>query len=231
MHGPRVDIVVPARDEAPSIGPVIASLLAQDYGAGAPGSFAVTLVDDNSTDGTAERAGRAPNLNILRGRPEAFGMGGQNVGARAGDRRGRCAAHLVDRRRHHARAAASIDARGLLGALATRHGERDGAPQLLEPRGACAGPGVRLLLSDAVPVRPGERCALERCGGGRRHRIDSPRGAAAHRRHRRHQGRAHRRRLAGESHQGARRAARFSSAIRRSLLPSVPIPDWRTSGA
>src|ERR1700678_4077659 len=65
VRGPRVDIVVPARDEAQSIGPVIASLLAQDYGAGesgapgagAPRSFVVTLVDDNSTDGTAERAG------------------------------------------------------------------------------------------------------------------------------------------------------------------------------
>jgi cellulose synthase/poly-beta-1,6-N-acetylglucosamine synthase-like glycosyltransferase len=29
---PDVDIVVPARDEAPTIGPVISSLLAQDYG-------------------------------------------------------------------------------------------------------------------------------------------------------------------------------------------------------
>ena len=32
MRGPRVDIVVPARDEAQSIGPVIASLLAQEIG-------------------------------------------------------------------------------------------------------------------------------------------------------------------------------------------------------
>jgi hopene-associated glycosyltransferase HpnB len=77
VRGPRVDIVVPARDEAQSIGPVIASLLAQDYGAGAPGSFAVTLVDDNSTDGTAERAGRAPNLNVLRGTPKPTGWVGK----------------------------------------------------------------------------------------------------------------------------------------------------------
>src|ERR1700677_2685537 len=71
VDGPRVDIVVPARDEAESIGLVIASLLAQDYGAGESGSFAVTLVDDNSADGTAERAGRAANLNILHGAPKA----------------------------------------------------------------------------------------------------------------------------------------------------------------
>ena len=77
MSGPRVDIVVPARDEAQSIGPVIASLLAQDYGAGAPGSFAVTLVDDNSTDGTAERAGRAPHLRILKGAPKPAGWVGR----------------------------------------------------------------------------------------------------------------------------------------------------------
>src|ERR1700678_3007885 len=73
VRGPRVDIVVPARDEAESIGPVIASLLAQDYGAGSPEAFALTLVDDNSTDGTAERAGCAPRLNILRGSPKPSG--------------------------------------------------------------------------------------------------------------------------------------------------------------
>jgi len=88
-RGPRVDIVVPARDEAQSIGPVIASLLAQDYGAGAPDSFAVTLVDDNSTDGTAEHAGRAPNLDILAGSPKPSGWVGKmwalEQGIAAGD--------------------------------------------------------------------------------------------------------------------------------------------------
>jgi hopene-associated glycosyltransferase HpnB len=52
---PDVDIVVPARDEAPTIGPVIGSLLAQDYG----GKFRVILVDDNSSDGTGALAGTA----------------------------------------------------------------------------------------------------------------------------------------------------------------------------
>jgi len=59
---PDVDIIVPARDEAPTIGAVIGSLLTQDYG----GSFSVTLVDDNSSDDTALRAGSAANLRILR---------------------------------------------------------------------------------------------------------------------------------------------------------------------
>src|SRR6202030_3389276 len=52
---PDVDIIVPARDEAETIGPVIASLLAQDYA----GTFSVTLVDDNSRDATAVAAGTA----------------------------------------------------------------------------------------------------------------------------------------------------------------------------
>jgi hopene-associated glycosyltransferase HpnB len=58
---PDVDIVVPARDEAHTIGPVIASLLGQDY----RGKCRVILVDDNSTDGTAALAGTAANLTII----------------------------------------------------------------------------------------------------------------------------------------------------------------------
>ncbi len=44
--------VVPARDEAELVGVAVGSLLRQDY----PGPFCVVLVDDGSTDGTAERA-------------------------------------------------------------------------------------------------------------------------------------------------------------------------------
>ena len=43
---PEVDVIVPARDEAETIGPVIASLVAQDY----VGPFRITLVDDDSAD-------------------------------------------------------------------------------------------------------------------------------------------------------------------------------------
>jgi hopene-associated glycosyltransferase HpnB len=63
---PAVDIVVPARDEAATIAPVIASLLAQEYA----GAMRLILVDDGSTDGTAALAGSAPNLLILRGQPK-----------------------------------------------------------------------------------------------------------------------------------------------------------------
>jgi hopene-associated glycosyltransferase HpnB len=70
---PDVDIIIPARDEAQTIGPVVASLLAQDYA----GGFRIILVDDNSTDGTAARAGTAPNLTILSGRPKPDGWSGK----------------------------------------------------------------------------------------------------------------------------------------------------------
>ena len=72
-EAPDVDIIVPARDEAPTIGPVIASLVAQDY----PGKLRVILVDDNSTDGTAAKAGTAPKLTILTGQPKAPGWSGK----------------------------------------------------------------------------------------------------------------------------------------------------------
>jgi hopene-associated glycosyltransferase HpnB len=58
---PEVDIIVPARDEAGTIGPVIGSLLAQDY----RGKYRVILIDDNSSDGTAALAGVATNLDII----------------------------------------------------------------------------------------------------------------------------------------------------------------------
>ena len=52
---PAVTAVIPARDEAEGVGDTIASLLNQDY----PGAFSVILVDDQSTDGTADVARRA----------------------------------------------------------------------------------------------------------------------------------------------------------------------------
>src|SRR5262250_2687218 len=49
---PAVTAVVPARNEADVIARSIGSLLAQDY----PGPFKVILVDDASSDGTADAA-------------------------------------------------------------------------------------------------------------------------------------------------------------------------------
>ena len=73
---PDVVAVVPARDEADVIARSIGSLLAQDY----PGAFRVLLVDDSSSDGTADIArgltGAHP-LEILTGKPLAPGWTGK----------------------------------------------------------------------------------------------------------------------------------------------------------
>jgi len=52
---PAVIAVIPARDEAGSVGQTITSLLQQDY----RGSLSVVLVDDQSSDGTADVARQA----------------------------------------------------------------------------------------------------------------------------------------------------------------------------
>jgi hopene-associated glycosyltransferase HpnB len=77
---PSVTAVVPARDEADVIARSIGSLLAQDY----PGDFRVILVDDNSSDGTADaaraeagRLGRADRLTVISGAPLAAGWTGK----------------------------------------------------------------------------------------------------------------------------------------------------------
>jgi hopene-associated glycosyltransferase HpnB len=77
---PRVAIVVPARDEAEVIGKCLGSLLGQDY----PGPCSVVLVDDNSTDGTADVARRAAakfdadnRLTIVTGAPLPEGWTGK----------------------------------------------------------------------------------------------------------------------------------------------------------
>ncbi|KQS01313.1 glycosyl transferase family 2 [Sphingomonas sp. Leaf357] len=75
-HWPAVTAIVPARDEAEVIAESIGSLLAQDY----PGEFRVILVDDSSSDGTAEIARRssgAGRLEILSGQPLPRGWTGK----------------------------------------------------------------------------------------------------------------------------------------------------------
>jgi hopene-associated glycosyltransferase HpnB len=74
-HWPSVVVVVPARNEAAVVGEAIGSLLAQDY----PGEFSVVLVDDHSSDGTAEIAraaakGRENRFSIVTARalPEGW---------------------------------------------------------------------------------------------------------------------------------------------------------------
>ena len=77
---PAVAAVIPARDEAESVGKTIASLLQQNY----PGEFRVILVDDQSRDSTAEVArstaavlGAADRLTVLPGRTPPTGWTGK----------------------------------------------------------------------------------------------------------------------------------------------------------
>jgi len=72
-HWPSVVAVIPARDEAGTIGATVASLLAQDY----PGEVRVIVVDDNSTDGTRLAAGTSPDLQIICGKPLRSGWTGK----------------------------------------------------------------------------------------------------------------------------------------------------------
>lgn len=77
---PPIVAVVPARDEADSIGACITSILQQPY----PGELSVVLVDDQSTDGTAQLArtaadaiGASDRLTIIPGHDLPAGWTGK----------------------------------------------------------------------------------------------------------------------------------------------------------
>jgi hopene-associated glycosyltransferase HpnB len=75
---PAVAAVIPARNEAAILPETLPGLLAQDY----PGAFCVVLVDDDSTDGTAQAAadlGREQlrPLQIVSGSPTPAGWAGK----------------------------------------------------------------------------------------------------------------------------------------------------------
>ena len=73
---PSVTAIVPARDEADVIARSVGSLLRQDY----PGQLHVIVVDDQSSDGTAEAARALPSggrLEVLRGSERPSGWTGK----------------------------------------------------------------------------------------------------------------------------------------------------------
>jgi hopene-associated glycosyltransferase HpnB len=77
---PSVTVVIPARDEADGIGQAVGSLLRQDYA----GDWNIVLVDDASSDGTAEVARRTAwelqaeaRLTVFSGRPLPAGWTGK----------------------------------------------------------------------------------------------------------------------------------------------------------
>ena len=71
----KVAVVVPARNEAETIGRSLGSLLAQDY----PGPLSIILVDDNSTDGTGAVAASLADerLTVISGAPLLQGWSGK----------------------------------------------------------------------------------------------------------------------------------------------------------
>ena len=77
---PSVTVVIPARNEADGIAETLGSLLRQDYA----GAFTIVLVDDDSSDGTAEIARRTAaglnasgRLQIIDGKPLPRGWTGK----------------------------------------------------------------------------------------------------------------------------------------------------------
>jgi hopene-associated glycosyltransferase HpnB len=77
---PKLAVVIPARDEADGIGACIASLMRQDYA----GDWRIVLVDDGSSDGTADIARQAASaigapqrLEVLAGAPLPTGWTGK----------------------------------------------------------------------------------------------------------------------------------------------------------
>lgn len=124
---PPVLIVVPARNEADTIGDTIASLLSQTY----VGPFFVTVVDDASTDGTSDRAreaarasGRQDRLAVVAGGPLPEGWAGKLWAVEQGLRHARAAhgearyalltdADIVHDPRNLARLVARAEARAL----------------------------------------------------------------------------------------------------------------------
>jgi hopene-associated glycosyltransferase HpnB len=83
----RVAAVVPARNEAATIGLVVAALAKQDY----PGEFSILIVDDHSDDGSAEvassaarAAGAAVRIQVLSAPKLASGWTGKLWALNAG---------------------------------------------------------------------------------------------------------------------------------------------------
>lgn len=99
---PAVVAVVPARNEADVIGEAVTSLLEQAYG----GEFHVIVVDDHSTDGTADCAraaalalGKPERLTVIKAEPLPAGWSGkvwaQSQGVAAIGSRGLTADYLL----------------------------------------------------------------------------------------------------------------------------------------
>ena len=168
---PDVVAVIPARNEAAVLPATLPTLLAQDY----PGALGVLLVDDQSSDGTAEVAevlARGTSGRPARGRGHRVrrtGWAGKVWAMEQGRRAAGRAAYLLFTDADIAYRpgtvtalvrAAEADDRALVSQMALLR-----ADTLL---GAPAGARVRVLLRPALPVPPGQPAGRAHGRGRRR---------------------------------------------------------------
>jgi hopene-associated glycosyltransferase HpnB len=114
---PPVTVIVPARDEAASIGRCLRSLLAQDY----PGELRILLIDDGSRDGTGEAARTLadPRLTVIDGADRPPGWSGKLWAVQQGVAASRtslllfCDADIEHRPAHVSTLVAKLQADGL----------------------------------------------------------------------------------------------------------------------
>ena len=184
---PAIAAIIPARDEAESVGETVTSLLRQEY----PGEFAVIVVDDQSRDATAEVAraaaaalGAAQRLTVLSGRALAPGWTGklwaQHQGVELAESAPQPPAFLLftDADIVYAADAACEPRRpGAVRRLCADFA--DGEAALPKPCRAHVRSRFHLLLPDALPVLLGERSAPRHRRGGRRLHAGASRRACA----------------------------------------------------
>ena len=159
---PEVVAVIPARNEAETVGPAVSSLLGQNY----PGVFSLVLVDDGSDDGTAEVARRAAadgaRLTVVAGKPLELGWTGKLWAMSQGLR---CMEDSTPESEfvlftdaditHH-----PLTLRWLVGKALIRTpglGLGDGSAPLSEPVGTLFDAGIRLFFPEALSLLPGQR--------------------------------------------------------------------------
>ena len=182
---PSVCVVIPARNEAEGVGQCVGSLLRQDY----RGLKSVVLVDDESTDGTADVArraaaacGAADRLAIVPGTPLPKGWTGKLWAMRQGIAAAMASETppdyllLTDADIVYAAACDELARRPRL-----RQGPRarlvHGVPPLRDGGGTRAHSGLHLFLPDVVSVRAGQPAG--RCDGRRRRRMHAGAGRRA----------------------------------------------------
>ena len=162
--------IVPARDEAELIGPVLKSLLNQSV------AMRVILVDDESTDGTAdvarrasEEAGKADALIVIRSKPLPVGWTGKLWAMHQGVEYARASnptwLMLTDADVLH-----GPDTVANLGLIASqcrlRSGFVHGEAALRKPPGKIAHSRLRIFLFHALPASLDSQCpALDRRRG------------------------------------------------------------------